>query len=1151
MNSRNKPRKGWLALATTLLITAGASQAWAVAQNTKGEGKCHATIAKSLSKHIATITKAMSKCENAVLAGDISGPCPDTKAEATIDKSSEKVIKSLSKKCSSQCSVSGVDCIGSSVCPPNGELTENCTAGGKNFFEFSNMSFPGPYCEGLLGHPMVLPADFGDCADELGDILALNLLENIYGSLNAPPATGQKCLDTIAKQVPKAAGKLAQTVSKCRAKQLTSDPPDLLADNCATQDTKTADSITKILTKVDDAIAKACTDTMIGELDLCGNGIGGTPDVASAQACLGEMLTEISYSIENAEDRTYASVSIINGAYPSTAAARCGDDVINQLPSQFLLNGEECDGISLGDCDACLPPGDVFECTCAEKRRSRAFADGFAADLDNGWSGASHNSKVTDGAGFVADVDPSSCDCDAFTGATCTGTSGDTVCDISAPLQPRCSHRLDETFNCDQAGNDSNTSNGDNDCWACDVYTTNSGDYCTGAARFCVGGANDGVRCNLDSDCPGGACNGIGRCSAGPFQGNGCAGPQNCRACLGGVNVNLSCSTNGDCPLSTCGYGTAADGCQSDICFGGANDGQSCDAADDCPGGRCAETSDCGSQCYDADGLATGEPCWRQADCDTAAGERCQGRCDKDNYCLILRNGAPLPLSSEGTSVCIDSRFATNMIGTRDIVTGEHAINYDLRSVTVLADTLNSSPCPVCGGWCAETGSQLDRTRCDGVCSGTETECRYGPNKGAGCVDNTDCADFLCGPVRCRFDEDCPSGTCSGTDSPDCQGGDCRLDLSCNLGPNKDKPCRIEAYTAFGTTSADCPPQTASLNVSGEGLAISWTPLTSEAVVLEQPAPCNAEGYENYECNCVFGTGLTRNRPNKCQPACDAGANYGESCPDLTKCVGGANNNKACDEDTDCPGGACSGNPGICGDGNTGICSVGTCAGGPNAGVICSTDGPCIASFCDIPSCTVGGVPCTNGFCEPDACPTIGLGCTDGGTCEDACPTGRCTPLCVTRGLCNGGLRDGQKCALDPDCLGGTCVPDDVAEGACAQGAFNHCDGPGWEFVSCAPNQVGTKAGCEWGTDTIEGNANDNVGAGFCVADISNCFINDGAAEGGDTLNGNGDPTNAYSVATYCIPASTSSAVNSTAGLPGPGRIRQPSVVITNFTELP
>lgn len=1151
MKSWNKAGKAWLAAAAALLITAGASPSWAT--NTSGEVGCFATMTKSLGKHVSAVAKAMATCDNGVLAGTVTGPCPDATAQAAIDKSTSTLLKTVPKKCQSACSVSAVSCIDSDTCPPNGALRENCTAAGKNFFEASNMGFPGPYCPGILGRNLQTPEDFGTCMSGVGSLVSDEILRNTYGSLvTAPSAASAACLAAIIKNAPSAAAKIASAVAKCRNTQLASPAPAFLPSDCPTSDAKVASAISSSLQKFKDGIAGACTDPAVGPLDLCGAGIGGITTGTAAQDCLTQMLVEISYSTDNAEDRPYAGISLINASYPSTAAARCGDNVANQTPNQFLSLGEECDGTDDSACPGnCLPPGDIFECTCSNIRRSHSFAYGFEADLDNGWAGSSHNSKVTDGAGFVSTV--TNCDCDQFDPtekATClAGHSTDPVCDITARLAPRCSQRPNDTGTCDQFGNN-NGANTSADCKACDAFAGNAGDYCTGAARYCLGGANTGDRCNTPSDCPAGTCTGIGQCIDGPFAGNGCAGPQNCGVCAGGASVGQACSTNGNCPGSTC----TAHTCATKSCMGGANEGNICNVAGDCPGGRCAETSDCSAQCYDAEGVPTGA-CASQADC--AEGERCQGACDSSNTCVILRNGAPLPLSAEGTSVCIDSQFFTDMVGSRNMYDGSHEINYELRSITILSNEVQSRPCPVCGGWCADSNpaQALDRSRCEGSCvDAPERECRVGPNQGESCTTNGDCSGYLCTYQPCRFDDDCSTGTCNGDSSPECAGRECRIDNACGGGPNHGKACRIEAASSFGTTSADCPADPAT-NVSGAGLAISWTPMTSAQVTLEEPGACDAQGYQNYDCNCVRGGGSTRNQPNRCNAACNApGPNFGRECSAFTSCVGGSENGAACDEDSDCSGGGtCSGNPRVCGDGSTGACSVARCAGGTNNGNTCAQAGQCPGGTCDAPACTVGGTACAEGSCIPDDCTTAG-DCDGGATCDDACPAGRCTPLCVDRGHCVGGDKDGLFCALDGDCTGGgTCVPQasDEDEGACAQGDFNHCDGPGWGFVSCAPLQVGTQQGCETGTDSILGNSNDNIGAGYCRADITQCFTDNGSAEGGTTANGKGDPTNSYSVAAFCIPASTNGAVNTTAGLPGPGRIRQRSLNVPNYPELP
>jgi hypothetical protein len=1160
MNCWNKPRKAWLA-AAALLIVATASPSLAALTDTPGQLKCHATLTKTISKHAAAVSKAMTACRNAVIENEIAGPCPDTTAQTAIDKAAAKAIKTASKKCSSACQ-SGVPCIDSDYCPPLGALRETCTAGGKNPFESSQMGFPGPYCEGILGGPLVSPAGIGQCAAGVGEIISNEVIDNVYGALGAATLSdGGACLSAISKSMSKAVSSAAASVAKCRNAQLGSVAPTVLPDDCATADAGTATAVASAIQKMKDAVAGKCTNGTILELDLCGNGVGGTADIAAAQTCLGDVVEQASFSVENPETRDYAAVSVINGAYPKTGAARCGDNVVNQKPHQFLLNGEECDGTDDSACPTeCLPPGDTFECTCGNIPRTRVFANGFSADLDNGWSGRSHNSKVTDRAGFMADI--SNCNCSEFdpmNPATCIGTTSDSVCDIAADVAPRCNNRIGEGTTCDEVGN-GDGANLDQDCQSCDAFSANEGDYCLGAQRTCVGGANSGDRCNTPTDCPGGACSGTGVCLAdgGAKQNLGCSTSKNCGVCVGGSNPGADCiaaTQITDCPGGTCEVHT----CATKQCINGDNDGTACTSDVQCTGsGRCAETSDCDSQCYaedDDEGVTPLGPCWAQADCGD--GEVCRGGCDKASTCLILRNGAPLPLSAAGTSVCIDSRFFSNIQGTRDIVTGAHAVNYELRSVTQLSNQSNSRPCPVCGGWCASEAGQ----RCEGVCTGGALECRVGPNIGQVCTteaaSSVECAGYACTGQRCRFDDDCSAGTCSGTVSPECGGGACRLDLACGGGLKQGDPCRLEADTAFGTTSTDCPSSGA--NVSGTGLEISWTPLTSGAVSFEAPiTACDAVGSENYDCPCVnylFKPSATKSEPNSCEAACTAPGKYGEPCNDKTRCVGGTEAGAKCDADSDCSGGGtCTGNPRVCGAGNDGVCSQKKCVGGADAGELCFFGSTCDTNNCQADACVVGGAPCAQGTCTPDACTTT-ADCNAGNPmgpipCEDACTGGICTQLCVERGTCNGGTRNGEYCATDNDCSGGTCDDPDPSEGACAQGQFNHCEGPGWEFISCTALQVGTPAGCEYGSDAEPNTGDEYIGAGNCIRDVLQCFVNNGAAEGGTTLNGQGDPTNSYSVASFCIPASTDPAVNSTAGLPGPGRIRQRATVVPNFTEL-
>ena len=206
----------------------------------------------------------------------------------------------------------------------------------------------------------------------------------------------------------------------------------------------------------------------------CGSGIGGTADRAAAKACVSEIVGDLTDSPEVPQLRAVAATSLVEGAYPPSPV--CGDGVVNQLPNPYLLVGEECDGDDDAACPgACNPPGDVFECTCSTARRQRFIANGFTADLDTGWTGTSHDSGVTDGAGFVLEV--SNCDCDVMDGAGCGGTSNDPICDTNGHQMPTCSWDPFSTTSCDGHGDGDNRDE-DSDCYICDEQSVNSGTPC-------------------------------------------------------------------------------------------------------------------------------------------------------------------------------------------------------------------------------------------------------------------------------------------------------------------------------------------------------------------------------------------------------------------------------------------------------------------------------------------------------------------------------------------------------------------------------------------------------------------------------------------------------------------------------------------------
>jgi len=512
-----------------------------------------------------------------------------------------------------------------------------------------------------------------------------------------------------------------------------------------------------------------------------------------------------------------------------------------------------------------------------------------------------------------------------------------------------------------------------------------------------------------------------------------------------------------------------------------------CDESSVNSGSPCKDSSDCVAQCYDDAEVAQGSCAAGQGDC--ASGEICRGRCDRSQTCGILPMSPPAPVASGGVAICIVQSLADDLSGTFDIVTGEHSMN-QRTNVKVHLGVNNNVPCPVCGGVCE--GGTFDGGICRGTCSGS-----------AG---------------ACRFDDECPSGEFCSAASPDCHGGSCGLALVCHGGADDGQACRIQSSTElFGTISNDCRPSPTT-NISGQGLAIDYLPITSELVSLPSALPCTAPGFELFDCPCPADGGQ-RTQPNACNPACNAGpalglgcANGNDSTGEFTTCAGGFNAGRACDEDDDCPSSSCSNNPTHC----------------------------------------VGDPVFERNACVLDSqCGT--------GTCEDACPLGRCVPLCLP----DAGDPEDGTCSAGPTiyrCSGTLArfrsCNRAQAEGSCsatcsvsATPCTANPDCPVSE--SCNGDCELTRL-CESGFDGVLGTSDDIVGAGICVADLPTCLPDPIRAEGGDIFNAAGSPNQPLSVSVFCIGRTNSIGINSVLGVGGPGRIRRQGTHVSSvFKSLP
>jgi hypothetical protein len=286
-------------------------------------------------------------------------------------------------------------------------------------------------CVGISATPLMDKLDYpGKCDDpDPSDGFTLTDLENCMVSsheaaadrllgieYNVPgPITDKptlKCQATIGKTALKYAAVKLASVQKCRNSVELGKSP-LLGPDCATADVGAAAKIAKTETKTRAAImAKCATPTQVVNLGICGDpecaAFCGTCNASCVADCI------IATHGDAADDPAIDSADMIDFEYAT--APVCGDQVRNQLD-------EECDGADNPCPGACGAPTGPFPCLCLDTVRERVI-EHKEADLDNGWTGTSHDAGIVEGGGYVADL----YDCDGPGGP-------DTLCTVG----PSCS----------------------------------------------------------------------------------------------------------------------------------------------------------------------------------------------------------------------------------------------------------------------------------------------------------------------------------------------------------------------------------------------------------------------------------------------------------------------------------------------------------------------------------------------------------------------------------------------------------------------------------------------------------------------------------------------------------------------------------------
>lgn len=782
----------------------------------KLEQKCASKLGKASSKLTGSAAKALAKCRNADISGKSVGACPDAGANDKINKASSKLLLSAEKSCGSVCGTTQtLSCLSNALCPANGIVGEPCDGDGQGGrpFDMANIGFPGAFCESIVGGPITEQSELAACVDELSRDGADALIALVYGSIvNGTGITQESasCLSSISNAANKLASTIVKGVGKCRD---SINKGKLLADprECTIEDAKLAAKIDKADTKLRDTIAAKCNDAAILELDLCGNGPGGTADVTAAQDCLSEAVAELADSPLVSAARTYSEVSMIEAAYPPQPT--CGDNVVNQAATTSLPIGEECDGTDDGACPGlCAPPGDVFQCTCLDTPRTKLFVTFFGengTDTDAGWTGLSHNQKLAENSGYLMSL--SNCDCSEFTDATCTGVSVDPICDVVGAQLPVCSWDPGSSVRCDDRG-DTDGADENADCSICDSFAANAG-------AFCVTGLDCSAQCYDAGGTPTGGCVDQGDCGAGEICRGSCDKNQTCKRTFDGGPLAVNTAGTAVCTLQT--YKQPVTGTSNIVtgeheldyqlisqvhlaesnfrpcpvcggfCVGGRNNLRVCQ-------GRCSVSDD---------------PCRFDTDCP--GGETCladtpdcpDGTCELSLVCGAKEDenpgvtGTPCSIAYDDPLYGSLSNDCLPAVGKLINGTG---FEVDFFPSTHVAQMLTSTfpcsapgfelldcPCPDAGG--EPTAPNTCAPACDagpdfgigcavGNTSGAGTTCSAGVNFGLLCDEDADCPGGACSnnPTHCKGDPafakfacntnaDCGAGTCEDA----CPGGRC------------------------------------------------------------------------------------------------------------------------------------------------------------------------------------------------------------------------------------------------------------------------------------------------------------------------------------------------------------------------------------------
>ena len=864
----------------------------------KSEARCSGKVGGGAAKLAATVVKETMKCRDADISGKSLGSCPNSKGEAKIAKSVSKLVGFATKSCGSQCLHDPeVPCLADSHCPPLASAQGKCNDGGTDPFDIANIGYGGSACRAILGHEVLDSDDIASCVAITVRDAADDFVAAVYGSTNNASGLlkdAARCLSKAGKMANKLMGSVAKGVVKCRSGILRGK---VLGDprKCSTDDAKVAKKISKMEQKLRSTLTKSCPAAALAALDLCGQGVAAVTTTQSAGDCLAAAAKEAADGQDTPLLRNYAMRSVIDGAFPPEPV--CGDGVVNQFRSVHLRLGEECDGDDDGACPGqCLPPGDMFECTCGDIPRLRVFQYADKGDSDAGWHGMPHNQESVGMSGYV--VTMSNCDCTEFNGATCVGVTTDQVCDLSGQQLPVCSHTPGSAATCDESG-DADGADEDADCWVCDAFNSNAGANCENESD-CQAQCHDsdwnatGNPCSTQSDCP------LGQVCRGQ-----CDRSQSCLLLTEGAPLAVVSSSTAACTYNAFRNNVTG---TLDIVTGEfniyfeirtvAHMGERVTVP--CPvcGGFCDGGAKRGAVSYDGEICMgscsqSGDECRFDADC--GQGEYCTGDSDDCpggfcNLANVCRWGGE---GNEGRACRIDFQHPVWGSTAADCppnpgknISGPGLWTYHDPMTSGYEELTAELPCSAQGYelydcHCPDDGGEPTKPNSCGAA------CNAGPNQGQGCANAwselgifTSCSGGANEGRACDADDDCPGATCSANPRH------CTGDAS-----TAGVPCSSDSDCGGGTCQDACP--------GGRCVPLCQAEAgdPEEGVCASGPPFYLCEGGKYYQVNCLstaIGAG--------CEATCTSSGlscNSQDDCAGAERCEGPCTSHQICEAGPD------------------------------------------------------------------------------------------------------------------------------------------------------------------------------------------------------------------------------------------------------------